>query len=663
MALSARARELNVMYFQFSATEGRDSRIAPIHELNRARLAALVRQIPLLALVIAGNALALAAIALQSAPLPLALAAPVALMLGGALAALGWTRRAAQPVGEGDATRVLRRVNLCSAGFTLVYVVWVTALYLHVDPAQRSAIIYALAVTGMFAIFALAQLPKTALLIGGMGLPGFAWLLMTAGDSTSLLEGANLLLVLLALFLSVNGASRDFEALVAARAKASRLAEDNRRLAEADALTGLANRRAFFARVAAEIARGPEAGALAMGVVDLDGFKPVNDLYGHALGDKALCECAERLRMLEREGAVVARLGGDEFAVLFTGRKAEAEMAALGARICAALKAPVRIDDAAAALSCSIGFARFPEEARDAQQLYERADFALYHAKQNHRGEAVLFTPEHETNMRMIAQIEQCLRRANLEQEIQLEFQPLFDAVEQTIVSFEALARWNSPELGAVSPNLFVPVAERSEIIHALTRTVLRKALKAARSWPDYVGVSLNLSARDLLSPRALTQIVAIIEASGVKTSRIDIEVTETSLLTDFVKAEAALAMLKRLGLKISLDDFGTGYSSLAYIHRLPLDKIKIDRSFIQEMHGNGVARDIVKSLIGLIGNLKLQCVTEGVETSEQFDLLRKFGCNVVQGFLFSRPIPQDEAPRFIAEVEAGRRPAERAAG
>jgi EAL domain-containing protein (putative c-di-GMP-specific phosphodiesterase class I) len=153
------------------------------------------------------------------------------------------------------------------------------------------------------------------------------------------------------------------------------------------------------------------------------------------------------------------------------------------------------------------------------------------------------------------------------------------------------------------------------------------------------------------MSPGAITQIAAIIEASGVDTSRIDIEVTETSMLTDFEKAESALTTLKRLGVKISLDDFGTGYSSLSYVHRLPLDKIKIDRSFVQEMHGNGVARDIVKSMIGLIANLNLHCVTEGVETSEQFDMLRKFGCNVVQGFLFSRPIPQDDVPRFIAEA------------
>jgi diguanylate cyclase (GGDEF)-like protein len=393
-----------------------------------------------------------------------------------------------------------------------------------------------------------------------------------------------------------------------------------------------------------------------MGVVDLDGFKPVNDLYGHALGDKVLCECADRLRLFELEGVAVARLGGDEFGVFKSGQLTEAEILAFGARICAALKTPVRVCDAQATVTASIGFARCPEDARDAQQLYERADFALYFAKQHRRGEAVLFTPDHETNMRMTARMEQCLRRANLDEEISLEFQPLFDVRDQSIVSFEALARWNSPELGAVPPSLFIPIAERGEIIHALTRAVARKALRAARRWPAHIGVSLNLSARDLLSNSALTRIVAIIESSGVEAPRIDIEVTETSLLTDFDRAEAALNLLKRIGVKISLDDFGTGYSSLSYIHRLPLDKIKIDRSFIQDMHGDGVARDIVKSMIDLIGNLNLHCVTEGVETSEQFEMLRKYGCNVVQGFLFSRPIPQDQVEAFIAEAGAAPR-------
>ncbi|MCW2276206.1 EAL domain-containing protein [Rhodoblastus acidophilus] len=625
---------------------------SPCAERDCARLAALVRQMPLIALAIAGNALTLAAISLYSAPLALTVSAPLALAGLCACLVIAWRRLIRKPIVEAEARRILRRVKLAAAPLAFLYIAWAMALYMHAGPGQAEALVYSLALTGMFTIFALAQLPKAALLVGGMSLPGFAWLLITGGDASAILAGVNIFVVVLALFMSVNGSSREFDDLVAARACAAQFAEDNRRIANTDSLTGLANRRAFFAQMSREIARSEQ---VFMGIVDLDGFKPVNDLYGHALGDKVLCECAGRLRQFETEGVSVARLGGDEFGVVVNARMTPSEILAFGARICAALKAPVRIAGAEASISCSIGFARFPQDASDAEQLYERADFALYHGKQHHRGEAVLFTAEHETKMRLKARIEQCLRRANLEEEIRLEFQPLFDAADQSIVSFEALARWTSPELGSVSPSQFVPIAERSETIHTLTRTVLRKALRAAKNWPETVGVSLNLSVRDLLSPIALSQIIVIIETSGVDPARIDIEVTETSLLTDFEGAQAALTTLKRLGVKISLDDFGTGYSSLAYVHRLPLDKIKIDRSFVQEMQGNGVARDIIKSMIALIGSLNLHCVTEGVETSEQFDLLRKFGCNVVQGFLFSRPIPQDEVVRFIADAGGGR--------
>jgi len=620
---------------------------SPRAERDLARLAALARQMPLLALAFAGNTLALAAIFFKSAPL-LALSAPLALTCAGALGGVAWARLGKKPIDAAHAARILRRVNLAAAALSFLYIAWTIALYTGASPGEREALIYSVALTGMFAIFTLAQAPKTALLIGGMSLPGFAWLLLTAGDAASILAGVNIFVVMLSMFMSVNVSSRDFDDMVAAKARASQLAEDNRRIADTDSLTGLANRRAIFARMSREVARGEQA-AMFMGVIDLDGFKPVNDLFGHAIGDRVLCECAERLRAFEREGVSVARLGGDEFGVLVNARMSETEILRFGAKICAALKAPVRVAGAEANLSCSMGLARFPDEAADAAQLYERADFALYFGKQHRPGEAVLFSPEHETEMRMQARIEQCLRRANLDDEIRLEFQPLFEVSDQSVVSFEALARWTSPELGVVPPSLFVPVAERSEVIHALTRTVLRKGLEAARTWPASVGVSFNLSVRDLLSPAAMTQVVAIIQASGVEPSRIDIEITETALLTNFDAAEAALTTLKRLGVQISLDDFGTGYSSLAYVHKLPLDKIKIDRSFVQGMQGNGVGRDIIKSMIGLIGNLNLHCVTEGVETSEQFDLLRAFGCNVVQGFLFSRPIPQDEVETFIA--------------
>jgi predicted signal transduction protein with EAL and GGDEF domain len=214
--------------------------------------------------------------------------------------------------------------------------------------------------------------------------------------------------------------------------------------------------------------------------------------------------------------------------------------------------------------------------------------------------------------------------------------------------------RWTSPDLVDVSPEDFIPVAESGELIHAITRAALRKALRAARTWPHDIKLSFNISIRDLVSQRALMQIMALIEGSGFDPSRLDIEVTETALVADFERAAAAIAQLKMMGVNISLDDFGAGHSSLAYIHRLPLDMIKIDRSFVQEMHVNSIARDIVRSMIGLCANLNLDCVTEGVETQEQFDLLRGFGCTFVQGFLFCPPVPEDEVAGVIEQYRPG---------
>ncbi|MCC2108688.1 MAG: EAL domain-containing protein, partial [Hyphomicrobiales bacterium] len=214
---------------------------------------------------------------------------------------------------------------------------------------------------------------------------------------------------------------------------------------------------------------------------------------------------------------------------------------------------------------------------------------------------------------------------------------------------FEALARWDSPDLGRVSPAEFVPVAERSDIIYPLSRTLLRKALAAASQWPDDVQLSFNLSARDLMSPAALTQIIAIAASGPIAPGRIDFEITETALVTDFERARKAVLALKSIGASISLDDFGTGYSSLNYVHRLPLDRIKIDGGFVREMETSPLARDVVRTMISMARNLNFDCVIEGVETEEQLALLKTFGCSIAQGYLFSRPLPADQVAPFIA--------------
>ncbi len=323
----------------------------------------------------------------------------------------------------------------------------------------------------------------------------------------------------------------------------------------------------------------------------------------------------------------------------------------MGERVCAALRAPFLLSDVTVQIAGSIGFATFPEAGTSAESLFERADYALYHAKQHVRGRPVIFSREHEFQIRQFASVEKCLRNADLERELALAFQPIFDVSRGEPVAFEALARWESPELGRVPPNVFVRVAERTDFITHLTQILLRKALAHARTWPDDVRVSFNLSVRDVASSEAIMKIIAIIENSGVAPGRIDLEVTETALMRDFDKGCESLKALKALGVAIALDDFGTGFSSLSYVHRLPLDKIKIDRGFIKDIETQAACRDIVKTVIDLCRNLKLACVIEGMETKEQAEILLGLGGTLMQGYYFGRDMPADAVPSFLAHA------------
>jgi diguanylate cyclase (GGDEF)-like protein len=625
-------------------------------ELDAARLSSLVENLPLLYGIVSINVVAVSHGYSGVAPDLLVYAAPAVLMAFAILRSIYWLCRQRRAIDPQAARAMLRSVHVVAIGYGALYTAWAVALFLYGDSALRVQLVFTVVISNMICSFILAQLPRVALALAGISLPGFLLLFVISGGGEAPFVAVSLLLVGLFLAYMVMKASRDFEALVAARVRAVELAEENRRLANTDSLTGLPNRREFFQRLERALTEAAGRRRLVMGVIDLDGFKPINDLYGHAIGDCVLRECASRLESFAGEGMTIARLGGDEFAIFMRGELSEADILQLGEEICAAIRAPLRFAEIHAGVSASIGFAQFPRDAMDGHHLYERADYALYFGKQNHRGGPVLFSAEHESKMLLNARIEQALRKADFDKEMSIQFQPLVDAASQRVVAFEALTRWSSPELGEVRPEAFIPVAEAGELIHAITRTTLRKALQAARNWPAGINLSFNISIRDLVSRRALTEAMALIRGSGFDPERLDIEVTETSLVADFDRAAAAIAELKAMGVNISLDDFGTGYSSLSYVHRLPLDMIKIDRSFVQEMATNAVARDIIHSMIGLCANLNLTCVIEGVESTEQFELLRQFGCQVVQGYLFGHPVDEETVPAVIERFRGARR-------
>lgn len=489
--------------------------------------------------------------------------------------------------------------------------------------------------------------------------PTYAIVLFIEGDT--LFRPLALLSLLITAILStlLLWSYRDFANLIRSRINLERqsdrllaLSDENDRLANLDVLTGLSNRRRLFAELETRVATARASGlSFVVGMIDLDGFKPVNDAFGHAVGDRVLVEVAHRLEEAVNQDMFIARIGGDEFVLIADGYYADAELVRMADDICTSVRRPYELPGIVAKISCSIGFARFPETGQTAEQLFERADYALFHSKQNRRGRATIFSAHHQARLTEMARVEQALGSANLEAEMYLAFQPIFDTERQQTLAFEALARWNSPELGFVGPDKFIPVAERTSLISGLTETLLHKAVREALRWPDWVRLSFNLSARDLGDPDLAKRLSAILMAERFPADRIDFELTETASLRDPNVARDNLDALSTIGCGVALDDFGSGLSNLAYIHQLPLTKIKIDRSFIAALPTNRVSRDLIRTIVDLSRNLGCSCIVEGVETAEQLMILKTLGCRLIQGYYCGKPMSGTEAlARIVGE-------------
>ena len=603
--------------------------------LAAAQFQALARQILILYAILGLNAVLLAYTHYGMAPDWLTLGPPVVLVAVVGGRSLAWMRAARRPPEGREAFVRLRTINLFTVIIGVAASLWATLLFGHGNAASDMHVAFFLTITMMFCVQCLAHLRSAANILTTIALPYCVYFLIV-GEPLMKLTIVTYIVVLIGSTVMQRFAYRDFCHLVG-------LTEENGRLALTDALTGLPNRRSFVAQLEETVARETRAGGrFGVGVIDLDGFKPVNDSLGHGAGDAVLREVARRL-----EGAGVgwaARLGGDEFGLIVEG---EADLDALGQRICALLGQPYLLREGRAQIGASIGFARFPEAALSAETLVDRADFALYHAKTCRRGSTVCFAPAHEAELRRHAAVEQALRRAELASEFHLLYQPIVDAVSGRVEAYEALARWTSPTLGPVSPADFIPVAERSGLIRDLTKVLLGQALDTMRAWPAGRRLSFNLSAQDIAAPESVEALVALVAASGIEPGRITFELTESGLMRDLGDARRALATLKELGVRIALDDFGTGYSSLSYLQRLPVDRLKIDRSFVIQLTEDATSLNIVRAILDLCRHLALDCIVEGVETVEQLRLLRSVGCRAMQGYLFHRPMPAEAIAGF----------------
>ncbi|MBV8687797.1 MAG: EAL domain-containing protein [Alphaproteobacteria bacterium] len=421
------------------------------------------------------------------------------------------------------------------------------------------------------------------------------------------------------------------------REAAERIAQ----LAFYDALTGLPNRGVFARRLAEEVEKAGDQGEpVAVLCIDLDAFKAVNDLYGHAAGDALLIAAAQRLRAAVREHELVARLDGDEFAIVQTGGVQPELAGTLAQRILAALAEPFALGQETVRVTASIGVGLFPADAADADTLIKNANIALCRAKSEARGRARFYEAAMDEALRRRRQLEADLGQALARRELSVHYQPLADLGSGRILGFEALLRWSHKRLGAVSPAAFIPLAEENGFILELGEWVLREACAEAARWSPPLKLSVNLSPLQFTQGDLAAKVEHILAETGLDPARLELEVTEGLLIRDAERALAILRRLQSLGVQISMDDFGTGYSSLSYFRIFPFDKVKIDQSFVREMIESPQAMAIIRSIIGLGRGLGMPVVAEGVETAAQLEALRAEGCDQVQGYLIARPNP-----------------------
>ena len=444
------------------------------------------------------------------------------------------------------------------------------------------------------------------------------------------------------------------QVLAMADLRARRRSESRiRHLALHDTLTDLPNRASFNARMGEAVARANESqvGA-ALLLVDLDRFKTINDTYGHQNGDAVITEVANRLTNAVRSNDFVARLGGDEFAVLLPRVGGEAQAADLAGRLLAAFAAPFTLPTGETVeIGGSIGVALCPRDGDTMDEVVQAADIALYAAKNGGRNRFATFDAEIGAEYRRTQYLETELVHSVRLNQLELYFQPRLGIAGCEIESYEALLRWNHPEMGCVSPAEFIPLAERSDVIVEIGAWVLRESCRIAASDLDGAGVSVNVSPRQFRDGNFLATLESALHESGLAPSRLELEITESTLMDDDAAAETIIAGARALGVRIALDDFGTGYSSLSYLARFRFDTIKIDRSFVKAMGEDANARSIVQSIVGLADTLDLSVVAEGVEDEAQLRMVTETGCQEVQGFLVSRPQPLTSIARHVPET------------
>lgn len=446
--------------------------------------------------------------------------------------------------------------------------------------------------------------------------------------------------------------------------------EVNRKLAQFDNLTGLPNRRLFRDRAEQALRQAHRDRTLfATCFLDLDLFKRVNDTLGHTAGDELLCEVANRLVGIVRftdsvshmnvndSQLGVARLGGDEFTLLLTGISDVSGAERAARRVLEALRVPFKVAGRELVVTASLGIAIYPMDGDDVETLLKNADTAMYSAKDLGRNNLKFFSESMNTVAERKMDIEERLRHALSRDQLSVSYQPVRDANSGRVVAAEALVRWRDPELGPIPPDEFIPIAEDAGMIDAIGEWVLRTACAQSQSWQDNgfrpIRMAVNVSGHQVRKPDFVDMVRKTLRETGLSASQLDLEITESTIMQEDKLIDAAFRELGNLGIGLTLDDFGTGYSSLTYLRRFPISRVKIDRSFVDGIPGNAENLAVSGAIISMAHHLLMQVVGEGVEVEEQAQSLRELGCEELQGYLFSPPVPAAEFLRFLEREKA----------
>jgi len=433
--------------------------------------------------------------------------------------------------------------------------------------------------------------------------------------------------------------------------KAEELERVARRQADTDSLTGLPNRLRLLHELDDSLGNlKARRRPFALVILNLDGFKHVNDNFGHMTGASLIKQVASKLTTATGKDTFCSRMGGDEFAIISSDPAIVGKPEGFAALLKRSLAGRYDLGSHSVSLSLSGGFFVCATPSMTAAGVIERAEFALAYAKKNLRGEVVVFNEQIALEMKNFFNIDQALRTCNLDEEFSIVFQPQFNLTTGETHGFEALARWNSSSLGEMTPNVFFRVAESSGMMGKLTPVLLGKALAAAGCWPEDLTVSFNLSAQDILSTATIDRICNVVARSKISPCRVEFEVTETALLHEFSLARDNLNRLAALGHRIALDDFGVGYSNFNYLKRLPVTKLKLDRSFLEDVGERPEAIEVIHAMIKLAEILGLEAVVEGVETKEQAAAIASVGGHVIQGYYISSPMESDQVLRFLTK-------------